>query len=125
VPHAAESAVSTWVRAVEAVKGGKRPEAVAATFELSRSTVFGWLAQYRAGGWNALEAKPIPGRPPKIKGSQIERICKTLAGRTPQQYRFEFALWTLDLVRWLIAEEFGIRLSKTSTWRLMKTTGAR
>jgi len=111
------------VRAVEAVQRGERPEVVGATFGLSRSTVFGWLAQYRAGGWGALKARPIPGRPPKIKDSQMETIYKTIAGKTPQQYRFEFALWTLDLVRWLIAEDFGIRLSKTSTWRLMKQMG--
>ena len=65
----------------------------------------------------------MPGRPPKITGSQIEWIYRTTAGKTPQQYRFEFALWTLDLVRWLIDERFGIRLSKPSAWRLMNQMG--
>jgi transposase len=111
------------VRAVEAVQSGQRVEVVAGTLGLSRSTVFGWMARYRSGGWGALHAKPVPGRPPKIAGSQIEWIYKTIAGKTPQQYRFEFALWTLDSVRWLISERFGIRLSKTSTWRLMKQMG--
>lgn len=108
------------VRAIEAARRREGPEPVGAVFWLSRSTVFGWLAQYRAGGWEALKATPVPGRPPKTKGSQIERSYKAIAGKTPQQYRFEFALWTLDLVRWLIAEEFVIRLDKTSTWRPMK-----
>lgn len=111
------------IRAVEAVQRGERVEAVAQTMGLGRTTVFGWMAQFRAGGWDALKAKPVPGRPPKISGSQIEWIYKTVAGKTPQQYRFEFALWTLDLVRWLIDERFGIRLSKTSTWRLMHQMG--
>ncbi|MCL4797894.1 MAG: IS630 family transposase [Bryobacteraceae bacterium] len=111
------------IRAVEAVQTGQRVEDVAATMRLSRSTVFGWMALYRAGGWHALKAKPVPGRPPKVTGPQIEWIYKTIAGKTPLQYRFEFALWTLDLVRWLIAERFGIRLSKTSTWRLMNQMG--
>ena len=111
------------IRAVEAVQRGQRAELVADAMGVSRSTVFGWMARYRAGGWDALKAKPVPGRPPKITGSQMEWIYRTIAGKTPLQYRFEFALWTLDLVRWLIGERFGIRLSKTSTWRLMKQMG--
>jgi len=111
------------IRAVEAVQSGQRVEVVAETMGLSRSTVFGWMARYRAGGWEALKTKPVPGRPAKITVSQMEWIYRTIAGKTPQQYRFEFALWTLDLVRWLIGERFGIRLSKTSTWRLMKQMG--
>jgi transposase len=111
------------IRAVEAVQRGQRVEAVAETMGLSRSTVFGWMALYRSGGWGSLKARPVPGRPPKITGSQIEWIYKTVAGKTPLQYRFEFALWTLDLVRWLIDERFGIGLSKTSTWRLMNQMG--
>ena len=78
------------IRAVEAVQTGQRVEDVAATMRLSRSTVFGWMALYRAGGWHALKAKP--GWPPKVTGPQIEWIYKTIAGKTPLQYRFEFAL---------------------------------
>jgi|GEM_PF-670417 len=112
------------IRAVEAVQSGQRVEVVAEAMGLSRSTVFGWMARYRVGGWDALmKAKPVSGRPAKITASQMEWIYRTIASKTPQQYRFEFALWTLDLVRWLIGERFGIRLSKTSTWRLMKQMG--
>jgi transposase len=111
------------IRAIEAVQSGQRVEVVVETMGLSRSTVFGWMARYRAGGQDALKAKPVPGRPARITASQMEWIYRTIAGKTPQQYRFEFALWTLDLVRWLIGERFGIRLGKTSTWRLMKQMG--
>jgi hypothetical protein len=31
---------------------------------INRSTIYGWLAQYRRGGWGALKAKPLFGRPP-------------------------------------------------------------
>lgn len=48
------------------------------------------------------------------------RDARALDHKTPG---FEFALWTLDLVRWLIDERFGIRLSKTSSWRLMNQMG--
>ena len=111
------------IRAVEAVSRGEHPETVASVVGVCRSTVFAWLARARSGGEQALAAKPIPGRPVKIAAQQFEHIYRTIAGRTPLQYRFEFALWTLDRVRWLIAEDYGVRLSRTSTWRLMNRMG--
>lgn len=112
-----------WTRGVEAVQRGQRAELVADTMGVSRSTLFGWMARYPAGGWDALKANPVPGRSPKTTGSQMEWIYRTIAGKPPLQYPFEFALWTLDLVRWLIGEGLGIPLSKTSTWRRRKQMG--
>jgi transposase len=38
-------------RAVRKVQEGESPEVVARVLGLNRSTVYGWLAQYRRGGW--------------------------------------------------------------------------
>ena len=51
-------------RAVRQVQEGESPEVVARVLGLDRSTVYGWLAHYRRGGWGALKAKPLFGRPP-------------------------------------------------------------
>lgn len=59
------------LRAVEQVQAGAHPEDVAETLGLHRKTVYGWLAKFREGGRDALRAKPIPGRPSKLSGSQI------------------------------------------------------
>jgi transposase len=111
------------IRGVEAVQEGGHPEDVARTLGVSRACMFSWLAQYRSGGWGALKAKPVPGRPRKMSGERMEWLYRKIAGRTPEQYRFEYALWTLDLIRWLIYEEWKIRLSKASVWRLLKHMG--
>ena len=46
-------------RAVRKVQEGESPEAVARVLGLNRSTVYGWLAQYRRGGWGALEGEAV------------------------------------------------------------------
>ena len=55
-------------RAVRSVQNGQSPEAVAAALGINRTTIYDWLAKYRRGGWGALKAKPVPGRPPKLSG---------------------------------------------------------
>jgi transposase len=43
-------------RAMRKVQEGESPEVVARVLGLNRLTVYGWLAQYRRGGWGALKA---------------------------------------------------------------------
>ena len=42
-------------RAVRSVHDGESPEVVAGVLGINRSTIYGWLAQYRRGGWGALK----------------------------------------------------------------------
>jgi hypothetical protein len=53
-------------RRSRSVQDGESPEVVASVIGINRSTIYGWLAQYRRGGWGALKAKPLFGRPPKL-----------------------------------------------------------
>lgn len=111
-------------RAVRAVhEQGAHPEQVATTLGLRRSTVYGWLAAFREGGWDALRAKPVPGRPRKLTGQQIRRIYTLIVGADPRQLSFGFALWTREMVRELIRRECGVGLSVVSVGRLLRTLG--
>ena len=100
------------LRAVDAVESGVHPEDVAASLGMGRGTVYGWLAKYREGGRDALKARPVPGRPPKLSGEQMRRLYTLIAGADPRQLEFGFALWTRDMVRTLIRREFRISLSR-------------
>lgn len=111
------------MRAVAQVEAGAHPEDVALTLGLHRKTVYGWLAKYREGGTDALRARPIAGRPPKLSGEQIARLYALTVGRDPRQMAFEFALWTREMVRELIRREFGVALSAVSVGRLLRTMG--
>ncbi|NBS17432.1 MAG: IS630 family transposase [Gammaproteobacteria bacterium] len=110
-------------QAVKAVRNGETATSVAAAMGVNIRTVFRWLADFAEGGQNALLAKPIPGRPPILDADQLQWIAKTVKDHTPQQMRFEFALWTLSLVGEVIYQKFGKRLSAGSLSRVMRILG--
>ncbi len=110
-------------RAVRKVQEGESPEVVARVLGLSRSTVYGWLAQYRRGGWGALKAKPLFGRPPKLDGRSLSWIFDAVTQKNPLQMKFAFALWTREMVAKLIKDKFKIALSLVSVGRLLAQLG--
>src|ERR1039458_10170490 len=110
-------------RAVRKVQEGESPEVVARVLGLNRSTVYGWLAQYRRGGWGALKAKPLFGRPPKLDGRSLSWIFDTVTRKNPLQMKFAFALWTREMVAKLIKDKYGIRLAANSVGRLLAQLG--
>jgi len=111
------------IRAVRQVEQGAHPEDVAAALGMTRTAVYAWLAKYRHGGLDALKARPVPGRPPKLTGAQLQRLYTLVVGNDPRQLRFAFALWTRAMVRELIGREFGVRLSEVSVGRLLRRLG--
>jgi transposase len=111
------------LRAIDAIESGVHPEDVAASLRMGRGTVYGWLAKYREGGREALKARPVPGRPPRLTGEQMRRLYTLIAGADPRQWELDFALWTRELVRTVIRREFGVSLSAVSVGRLLRALG--
>src|SRR6201993_111518 len=110
-------------RAVRSVQEGESPEVVARVIGVSRSTMYGWLGQYRRGGWGGLKAKPLFGRPPKLDGKRLKWIYDTVTQKNPLQLKFSFALWTREMVAKLIEDKFNISLSLVSVGRLLAQLG--
>jgi transposase len=111
------------IRAVQQVEAGQSPEAVIAALGFTRPRIYEWLARFREGGLEALRAKPVAGRPPKLDGRALAWLYRTVTMKNPLQLKFEFALWTRDMVRGLIRERFGVRLSEISVGRLLRKLG--
>ena len=110
-------------QAVAQIQEGLPVAEVARGMGVSRSALFHWLALYRAGGWDALEAGKRGGRRPKLDAKAIAWLYRTLTRDAPTQWKFPFALWTLKLVAELIHRRFGIRLSRWSVARLLRQLG--
>lgn len=111
------------IRAVERVQAGESPEVVIRALGLTRSVIYVWLARYRAGGWGALKARALKGRPMKIQPAQMRWLYRTITGKSPLQFRFEFALWTREMIRVLLWEQFQLKLSLASLGRLLRQLG--
>lgn len=46
-----------------------------------------------------------------------------ILGSDPRQLRFEFALWTREMVAVLIAREFGVTMSLSAVGRMLRKLG--
>lgn len=110
-------------QAVKAVREGATPADLAKAYGVSERTIYAWLAAFASGGQNALLAKPISGRPPKLGPDEMRWIARAVCDNSPQQFKFEFGLWTLSLIGELIKREFGKSLSLASVSRVMKLLG--
>jgi len=111
------------IRAVEQVQAGESPEVVIRALGFSRGCIYNWLAAYRSGGWHALQAKPLSGRPRIISGRQMKWIYNAITLKNPLQFKFDFALWTRRMIQTVIRDRFGIRLSLASIGRLLAQLG--
>ena len=87
------------------------------------STVYRWAKMYAEGGLEALEGRKAVGKPPKLTLTQVTRLRALIVGVDPRQLRFEFALWTREMVGELIGREFGVVMSPSAVGRLLRRVG--
>ena len=110
-------------RAVAAVQNGESPEDVARVMGVNRASVYGWLALYRGGGWDNLDARKRGGRKPKLDAKALRWIYQTVTLGNPNQLKMPFVLWSAKLLGAAIEKKFGVKLSKASVCRLLHQLG--
>lgn len=87
------------IRAVQRVMEGESPEVVVKALGTSRAQIYEWLAAYHEGGFEALKAIQISGRPKKLNGQEIRELYTWITTFTPDQLKFPSALWTVSAVK--------------------------
>jgi transposase len=88
---------------------------------MNRTTIHKWLdrAKGKGAGLRKLKASKGTGRPRKLDAKQERQVFRWVNGKNPNQYGFDFGLWTRSIVCTLIEEKFGIRLSLASVGALL------
>jgi len=110
-------------KVITAINNGMHPDMAAEVFECGRSTVYGWMKSHRISGEDAFEVRKPSGRPTLLTKRQMDRLRAWIVGKDPRQLRFEFALWTRELVRQLIEREFGVAMTRQTVGRLLRRLG--
>jgi transposase len=93
--------------AIERIDEGYSTEEVAEFLGVDPSSVRRWLAAYRRHGDDALAARPVLGRPPKLTGTQ-EKVVRRWLDDNPTEHGFTTELWTTPRLAHLIEQEWGI-----------------
>ena len=102
---------------------GERHADVASALGVAREVVSKWVGLYRRGGWEALHRTTAPGARPKLTSSQERELFRVIATKTPAQLRFDFALWTREIVQAYILRRWNVRLGLSTITRLLRRIG--
>ena len=105
------------IRAVERVLAGESAASVISATGFARPVIYKWMKMYHDGGVDALRSSKAPGAAPKLNGTQLRWLVKTISTKTPLQLRFEFALWTREIVAETIWRKFKISMSVSAVGR--------
>ena len=103
--------------AVQRLAEGYSAEEVAAFLGVDPRSVRRWEAAFRQHGSAGLEARPVPGRPRKLSGTQEKIVLRWLSD-SPLEYGFATELWSAPRLALLIEQEWGVRLhpDHLATW---------
>ena len=109
-------------RGVAMLDEGVRPKRVADRIGVSLHSVLRWRRAREEGGEDALRAKPVPGRPPKLEERERERLW-TILRAGALAYGFPNDLWTCKRIAKVIRDEFGVKYHHCHVWKILQEGG--
>jgi len=122
-PHGTQEQLERRRQRAIALLGNRlTPLAVARKIGCAVSSVYQWKDRWRKGGTAALQAKPVPGRPPKLSARQQQALVQILV-EGPLRHGYSTDLWTERRVAEVIAKRFRVRYHPHHMWRLLVGLG--
>ena len=95
---------------------------IARELEVSEAAVSQWKKALEQGGRQALAARPIPGRPPRLTPVQQQRLQRILK-RGARKAGFETERWTQARIQQVIEREFDVSYHVNYIAQLMQQLG--
>ena len=108
--------------AVCLLKSGQTLSAVARAVSAAPSSVLRWQGQYQQHGLKGLQAKPTPGRPPRLSQAQKKVLVQVLLDG-PLAAGFKTDLWTLKRIAKIIKRLFEIKYHPSHVWKILIALG--
>ena len=99
------------------------PESVAEILGINRTAIYAWLRRFEQGGYSELNTKKAPGSPCEIT-EEIEQWLKdAVLHHGPEDFGYDRALWTRDILAEIINEEFGLDVAGSAVGKHLKKIG--
>ena len=97
---------------------GDEPAKIAEALSVNIGSIYNWHKRFRVAGLNGLEDQPRSGRP---RTADEGYCCELEAAleKSPAEYGYDFAIWTLDRLREHLEKQTGKRLSRERFRALM------
>ena len=108
---------------VRQINSGVSVHSISATLPFSTRTIYRWLCRYALGGFAGLRDRKRTGLPRKWTAEHADWLYATVVNKTPEQYQFEFALWTVGRLRIALHQHCGVSLSQTTVRRILRSMG--
>lgn len=112
--------------AVTMKEDGSTLAEISEALRMNPSTVCAAWSTYQAGGLSALGSRHRGrrvGAQRSLTEEQSKKIRRKITDRLPEQLKLDFALWTRDAVRQLIAQETGIEMPIRTVGEYLKRWG--
>jgi transposase len=108
--------------AIALLESGHTPVHVARMLGVDRRSVRRWKSAHRKRGAKGIEARPTPGRPPKLDSRQRARLERLLL-KGAKKAGYESDLWTCPRIAEVIFEQFGVDYHRDHIGRLLRSLG--
>ena len=99
------------------------PESIAEIFGISRTAIYAWLRRFEQGGYSELDTKKAPGGPCEITQEIEQWLKETILNYSPEDFGYDRALWTRDILAEIINEEFELDVVGSTVGKHLKKIG--
>lgn len=106
------------------VDAGVGPDEIMKVLDIGRSTYFKWRGMYEKGDYEGLAVK-MAARPRSylLSRGQIAELVSWLSHKNPDQFQFDFQLWTRKIVAQLMLDRFGVEMTPQGVGKLLRRLG--